>query len=1060
MQQDGVTHILGDPGRPASPHTAALLDASREAAFDRLTRLASGVLGAPVALVVVVSGDHQCFRSHVGLPEPYIGTRQTPLTHPFCQHIALTLEPLVVEDAREHPDFRDDPAIRDLRVIAYLGVPLRTGGGHVLGTLCVMDHRPRPWSEGDVDLMTDLAASVMTEIELRLTVSDAERSASSQAALSRVMAEIGGAARFADVVGTVVENAVRHTRALGAYVERADPPGPGAEVEVVAVSGDGVPALGTRVPYPGSLTEELIDAGEPASSLHVDSIGESMAPYLQESCRRCTGLLVPLRAEERVLGALVVLVPDGSASFRPEEVAFLRALGDAASAAVRRVLLLDDLRESEERLRELAENVREVFWVAEPGFSRYLYVSPAYEAIWGRSVQGLYEDPGSYVESVHPEDRNTLQAALQTLDDGKELAHEYRIIRPDGEVRWLRSRGFPVPNQRGETYRFVGVTEDITDRKEQERTLRFLADAGQVLASSLEYEETLRAVARLAVESIADWCIVYVREGETVRRLEVAARDPEKEQLVRQMERGYPPREGHPALRTIQSGEPILIADVRPSLPDMAENDEQIERLRGIGLRSLIYAPLRARAGTLGAIAFGSAESGRRYGPAHLAFAEELAGRAALAMESATLYRDAERKAREEAALRQAAQALGASFTEDQVIQQIARSALDATGADGAFVQKLDVTAGEVEVVAVAGELTPRLATRTAYGGSFTELVVEREESVLIDVTAGSAGTMAAGLRKACGDCAALVVRLTNGDEPIGSLFLLRAAGRSRFHADEIARANTFADIASLALRKVLLVQESERRREELERLTESRARLMRGFSHDLKNPLGAADGYAQLLEDGIIDDLTDRQRESVGRIRRSLRSGLRLINDLLELARAEAGQIEIRHLPTDVRDAVREVAEEYRAQADAKGLQIETDLPTEFPLIESDDDRVRQILGNLISNAVKYTTEGGVRVAVGIREDAGAPAPGRWVAVDVSDTGPGIPREKHHLLFQEFARIQPTAGSGAGIGLAIGRRVACALGGDISLDSDAGQGATFTLWLPLRLLRDQDEAA
>jgi PAS domain S-box-containing protein len=1058
MEQEGLTDVLRDPARLAALHETALVDSSNDDAFDRLTRIASMAVGAPVALVVLVDEDRQYFKSHVGLPEPYSRTRQTPLTHSFCQHIVLSAEPLLVEDARSDARFQGHPAIQDLNVIAYLGVPLRTPSGHVLGSLCVIDHQPRQWKDQDVSLMTDLAGSVMTEIELRLTVREAEDSALSKSALGAVMAEIGGAAHFDDVVAAVVDSAVVHTRALGAYIERADAPGPASEVEVVAVAGDGVPALGTRVPYPGSLTEELIETTDPVALLDVGAIGESMAPYLEE-CRRCTGLVAPLRAQGRVLGALIVLRPEGAPPFRPEETAFVRALGDAASASIRRVRLLEDLRESEQRFRDLAENVREVFWVAEPDFSRFLYVSPAFGAIWGRSVQSLYDDPGSYAAEVHPDDRHIPVSGVEQLQAGKEIEQEYRIIRPDGQVRWVGVHGFPVQNERGESYRVVGITEDITEQREREGTLRFLTEAGRVLASSLDYETTLRSVARLAVESIADWCIIYVPGPDGgVRRLAVMARDPAKEQIAIDVERRYPPMEGHPALRVIESGEPLLIAEVDDSaLEGVARDAEHLELLRGLGLRSLIYVPLQAPSGMLGAIAVGSAESGRRYGEDDLAFAQELAGRAALAMENATLFRQAERRAREEAALRRAAEAVSASFTEEEVIRQIALSALDATGADGAFVKQVDGARGEVEVVAVAGEKTPRLGSRAAYAGSFTERVVEREEPAIIDDIDASEQAVAERLHELCPGCSALVVPLLDAGQPIGSLVLLRAAERPSFDSDDVARARTFADLASLAFRKVHQFQESERRREELERLTESRARLMRGFSHDVKNPLGAADGYAQLLEDGVIGEMTAKQRESVGRIRRSLRSGLRLIDDLLELARAEAGQIEIRRMPTDVREAVREMAEEYRAQAQKKGLRMEIDLPEEFPIIDSDAERVRQILSNLVSNAVKYTPEGRICVRVGIREDELAPGPGEWVAVDIEDTGPGIPRDQQHLLFQEFVRIEPAVGAGAGIGLAISRRVACALGGDIGVRSETGEGATFSLWLPLVLVRDQE---
>lgn len=261
------------------------------------------------------------------------------------------------------------------------------------------------------------------------------------------------------------------------------------------------------------------------------------------------------------------------------------------------------------------------------------------------------------------------------------------------------------------------------------------------------------------------------------------------------------------------------------------------------------------------------------------------------------------------------------------------------------------------------------------------------------------------------------------------------------------------AEIEAAAEREQLLERErearaeAERRREELERVTESRTRLMRGFSHDVKNPLGAADGYAQLLEEGGFGDLSPKQQDSIGRIRRSIRTALRLIHDLLELARAETGQLEIECVATDVAHAAREVAEDFRAQAEAAGLAVDVRAP-EGLRADTDPTRLRQILANLLSNAVKYAPNGQATVNVEVRGEGG-PRAGAWVAVHVADTGPGIPADKREQIFQEFTRLDPGAQQGAGVGLAISRRIARLMGGDLSVDSEIGRGSTFTLWLP-----------
>jgi signal transduction histidine kinase len=163
-----------DPVRLAALRATALLDSPEEEGFDRLTKLASHVLGVPVALVSLVDKDRQFFKSCIGLPEPWSSQRGTPLSHSFCQHAVASAEPLVIEDARHHPLVSDNLAIRDLDVIAYAGFPLTTRDGMVLGTFCAIDSQPRRWSDEEVSFVREMAASAMTEIELRTTIRQLE----------------------------------------------------------------------------------------------------------------------------------------------------------------------------------------------------------------------------------------------------------------------------------------------------------------------------------------------------------------------------------------------------------------------------------------------------------------------------------------------------------------------------------------------------------------------------------------------------------------------------------------------------------------------------------------------------------------------------------------------------------------------------------------------------------------------------------------------------------------------------------------------------------------------
>jgi signal transduction histidine kinase/CheY-like chemotaxis protein len=170
--------ILNDPDRLEILKQTALLDSPPEESFDRLARLAARLLNAPVALVSLVDGDRQFFKSRVGLPEQVALRELTPLTHSFCKHVVVTAEPLIVDDARQHPILRDNLAV-PFGVIAYAGIPLITQEGQTLGSFCAIDNKARTWTVEEIATLAELAGCVMTEINLRRSkeVAEAESAA-------------------------------------------------------------------------------------------------------------------------------------------------------------------------------------------------------------------------------------------------------------------------------------------------------------------------------------------------------------------------------------------------------------------------------------------------------------------------------------------------------------------------------------------------------------------------------------------------------------------------------------------------------------------------------------------------------------------------------------------------------------------------------------------------------------------------------------------------------------------------------------------------------------------
>lgn len=269
----------------------------------------------------------------------------------------------------------------------------------------------------------------------------------------------------------------------------------------------------------------------------------------------------------------------------------------------------------------------------------------------------------------------------------------------------------------------------------------------------------------------------------------------------------------------------------------------------------------------------------------------------------------------------------------------------------------------------------------------------------------------------------------------------------------------TPAILAPFALIAIIIVMWAERRTLRFARLAEeqrahvvqageARAALLRGVTHDIKNPLGAAAGYAELLEDGIVGPIPPKQLDMVRRIHRLVQAAVQTIADLLELAQAD-GELHVQHANTDLEQIVGEVVDDHRGIARERGVDV--DVALEPTSLVTDQLRVRQILANLVSNAIKYTPSGG-HVRVSIVPSQRSTDRGKVVGIEVRDTGPGIASELHERVFDEFFRVpgnEAQVENGNGLGLAISRRLARLLGGDVTLADADGGGAVFTLWFP-----------
>ncbi|MBI1735134.1 MAG: GAF domain-containing protein [Candidatus Rokubacteria bacterium] len=369
-------------------------------------------------------------------------------------------------------------------------------------------------------------------------------------------------------------------------------------------------------------------------------------------------IVVPLVARSRIVGA-ITLVRGGGAPYGADDLAVAEELAHRVAMAVDTAHLHTSVHEARERFARLVEGLDAIVWEADPVTLRFTFVSRRAEAILGYPVARWLDEPTFWSEIIHPDDREACLArfARCTRDDVSSR-FAYRALAADGRVVWLENVVHAAPPSDAAAPWLHGLMLDVTDRKRLEdehhrllaseqaaraeaeaaaRRAKFLAEASQVLASSLDYEATLKAVTRLAVPTFADWCLAHLSD-DAGQRLQAAHAEAVGDRIAQALERvaeSADLRALLPALEALQAGAPLLVPEISPAWL------EAVRLVQELSPRSVMIVPLIARGRTIGTLTFVWSQPGRRYDAADLALAEDLARRAAVAFDNARLYREA-----------------------------------------------------------------------------------------------------------------------------------------------------------------------------------------------------------------------------------------------------------------------------------------------------------------------------------------------------------------------------------------------------------------------------------
>jgi PAS domain S-box-containing protein len=628
---------------------------------------------------------------------------------------------------------------------------------------------------------------------------------------------------------------------------------------------------------------------------------------------------------------------------------------------------------------------------------------------------------------------------------------------------------------------FVAVMTDVTERLRAEVRQRFLVEASALLAESLDYEVTLARIVKLAVPTLADWAAYNTLDGDHVRIAAIHHPDPAMERLAHEIDSRYPTRAdvGAGVSKVIATGVPELIEEIPDEVLRIVAHDENhYAQLKSIGFRSLINVPLVARGRVLGALGFATGESGRRFTPEDLAFAEELARRAGLALDNALHFR-AEQEARAQAEigierlrrLQRLAAAVSSSVDLETVSRLIVREVRAAVNADAAYIARRVPDDDELELV--YGEGLPYEMEGKRYrfsldmpvpGAHVVRTGVPLWLALPEDRDARFEHLQDSPIARAFSSSATLPL-LVNG-AAVGSLAVYYTAPHD-FALEDRAFLSALAEHGALALERVRLFEAERAARADAEAANRSKSQFLATMSHELRTPLNAIGGYAELLELGIHGSISPEQRGALTRIQRSQKHLLSLINEVLNYARLEAAAVQYDLREVRVAEVLASVESFVMPQVRAKGLTLSVEACDPELAVRADAEKLGQVLLNLLSNAVKFTASGGTiaitchgmpdlvpsrsRHATSSGSTPDTAQGAAFLEIAVTDTGVGIPAEQLDRIFEPFVQIGRTLnspGEGTGLGLAISRDLARGMGGELHVRSVLGEGSTFAVTL------------
>ncbi len=812
-------------------------------------------------------------------------------------------------------------------------------------------------------------------------------------------------------------------------------------------------------------------------------------------------LCLPITVADMTVGVLDIQSPQLNA-FSENDVMVMETLSNQIAIAIENARLFEQaqqeiaerrqaeeaLRYSEQRFRRVVTSITDHIYmteVANDGRHINLYLSPDIEELTGYPMQNFVDDWSFWPSVViHPQDREVAAAQAARLAEGHDSEIEYRLVRANGQVIWVRDSARVEITENSKIV--YGVVADVTQQKRaQEEMVRlYVAERERYQEAEALRQAALALVSTIDLSQVIERILVELQnvvpyDSATIRLLE-------KDHLTVIGGRGLadqtsitgaslPASNETPAALVLTSSKPIIVSDIAQQYGLF-----QHEAYLTDDAKSWLGVPLAIGLRVIGMLALDKKEIDF-YTDSHAKTASAYAAQAAIAIENARLHAETEQRAQQLAVMHQLDRAISASLNIEDVYQAFSEH----TGRLLAYDRMSIVLLKEdrLRVSYVAGLDEPAVGAEIPLKGTTSEWVIANKKPLLIGHI--DAEEFSSQVSWAPGLQSVIVLPLQVKRQTIGT-WNIGSIQPDFYSAEDLKIAQSIADQLALGIEnarlyrqaqqeiaerkqaqelleaeRALLAQRVQERTAELSAANAQLARAARlkdeflaNMSHELRTPLNAILGMAEVLRMNVYGPLNGEQENALYHIEESGRHLLDLINDILDLSKIEAGKLELVIGPVLVNDVCQASLRFIKQIAQKKKIKVSSEVDEEVGIIQGDQRRIKQILVNLLSNAVKFTPEGG-QVGLEVKGNRAQ----QVVNFTVWDTGIGISGEEMRQLFKPFVQIDSSLSrqhEGTGLGLSLVSRLTEMHQGGVSVESEVGRGSRFTVSLPWRVAGSQ----